>query len=241
MIFQSSAGKEWGGHGLARALAVSIALHILLLWPALQPFPRPQAAQPLAATLRAAAAPERQPAAAIPAAQPIAQRQRSRNVLHRLPDGKPDVAAQPAVPQVAAAVEPTNNLTAYAGASAVQGGSIGPAPAAGAPAPDAGSLDADGIRAYRIGLARGARAHKRYPGIAQERGWAGTAEVRVAVSREGRLRQVLLARSSGYDVLDGEAVAMMSRAAAAAAVPESLRGREFAVSLPVVFDLAEQQ
>ena len=35
------------------------------------------------------------------------------------------------------------------------------------------------------------------------------------------------------------AVDMMTRAAAAAAVPELLRGREFAVSLPVVFDLAE--
>jgi hypothetical protein len=36
-------------------------------------------------------------------------------------------------------------------------------------------------------------------------------------------------------------VDMMTRAAAAAYVPELLRGREFSVSLPVVFDLAERQ
>lgn len=118
--------------------------------------------------------------------------------------------------------------------------SLGAVAVAGTPAPGVEVLDADGIRAYRIDLARGARAHKRYPGIAQERGWAGTAEIRVAVSREGRLRQILLGRSSGHDVLDREAVEMMSRAAAAAPVPESLRGREFAVSMPVVFALDEQ-
>ncbi|MBI3141051.1 MAG: energy transducer TonB [Rhodocyclales bacterium] len=113
-----------------------------------------------------------------------------------------------------------------------------PAPA-GALAAASEGPNPDGVRAYRLGLARGARAYKRYPELARERGWEGTAEVRVDVSREGRPRQVLLARSSGHELLDREAVAMLARAAAAAAVPESLRGREFAVSLPVLFDLSE--
>jgi hypothetical protein len=33
---------------------------------------------------------------------------------------------------------------------------------------------------------------------------------------------------------------MMSRAAASAVLPDSLRGREFAVRLPVVFDLDDR-
>ncbi len=113
---------------------------------------------------------------------------------------------------------------------------------AGNPAAQAGAgPDAEGIRAYRIGLAREARAHRHYPPLARERGWTGTAEVSVDVSREGRARHILLARSSGHDVLDREAVNMMSRAAASAALPDSLRGREFAVSLPVVFDIPDVQ
>lgn len=104
----------------------------------------------------------------------------------------------------------------------------------------AGRPDADGIRAYRIGLAREARSHRRYPPLALERGWTGTAEIQVDVSRQGRARQILLARSSGHEILDREAVTMMSHAAALAALPDSLRGQEFAVRLPVVFDLADR-
>jgi protein TonB len=119
------------------------------------------------------------------------------------------------------------------------GESAGAQASASASAPAEDGLDAEGLRAYRIDLARSARAHKRYPVLARERGWTGTAEVRVAVSAEGRARQVLLARSSGHELLDREALAMLSRAAAASPVPESLRGREFAVSLAVTFDLDE--
>jgi protein TonB len=61
------------------------------------------------------------------------------------------------------------------------------------------------------------------------------------VSPEGKARQVLLAHSSGYEVLDREALQMMTRAAAAASLPDALRGRAFAVSLPVVFDLRDAQ
>lgn len=104
-----------------------------------------------------------------------------------------------------------------------------------------GGPDADGIRSYRIGLAREARSHRRYPPLALERGWTGTAEIQVDVSRQGRARQILLARSSGHEILDREAVAMMSHAAASAALPDSLRGQEFAVRLPVVFDLTDLQ
>ena len=112
-----------------------------------------------------------------------------------------------------------------------------PAPS-GAAGP-ADGIDANGLRSYRIGLAREASSHRSYPPLARERGWSGTAEIEVDVPREGAPRQVVLARSSGHDILDRAALAMMSRAAAAAALPDSLRGRAFAVRLPVVFDLDE--
>lgn len=235
------AGNERAWRRLARALVLSLALHMLVLWPMPQPRAPQQAAQPLAATLRAAAVPERKPAAAVPAPQRIPQPPRTQDVPHQSGGDKPAVIAQPAVPRTPALEAASGSAVVSANRNQVQLASLGAASAAGVPAPETEGLDADGIRAYRMGLARGARAYKRYPGIAQERGWAGTAEVRIAVSREGRPRQILLERSSGHEVLDHEAVDMMSRAAASVAVPALLRGREFAVSLPVVFDLAGQQ
>jgi protein TonB len=113
---------------------------------------------------------------------------------------------------------------------------------AGVPDGDAAGPDADGILAYRIGLGREARRHHhRYPPLARERGWTGTAEIEVDVSRQGRPRHILLARSSGHDILDREALAIMTRAAASVALPSSLRGQAFSVRLPVEFELTDSR
>jgi protein TonB len=98
-------------------------------------------------------------------------------------------------------------------------------------------LDADGLRSYRMALAREARRFKRYPRPALEAGWAGTTEVTVAVTAAGGAADPRISRSSGYPVLDEAALEMMSRALAATAVPPILLGQAFAVSLPVVFEL----
>lgn len=238
MSFQSRfhilAGRESAGDGLLPALALSIVLHGLMLWPEALPRLAQQAARPLTATLRAAPALE-SPSAPVHNAAPAVKKPAEKIVPER-------VAATHAAP--------APNLPPPSG----EGGSASGAAVAGPPAFGSGaenrnpvarpgepaSPDADGLRAYRIVLAREARAHRHYPPLARERGWTGTAEVSVDVSREGQARQILLARSSGHEVLDREAVNMMSRAAATAALPNSLRGREFAVRLPVVFDLDDR-
>lgn len=243
MVFHSTAGESIlagaraGGCRLAPALIASVLLHLLLLWPTPRPKALLESAQPLLATLRA-------PAAPLPAVDSGgAPRRRlpahQANHTQKIDTDKPrSFAVQAVVPEPAPAEE-AGPGPAAAGQPGPQA-AVPPTPApAGALAAASEGPNPDGVRAYRLGLARGARAYKRYPELARERGWEGTAEVRVDVSREGRPRQVLLARSSGHELLDREAVAMLARAAAAAAVPESLRGREFAVSLPVLFDLSE--
>jgi protein TonB len=240
--FHSIVGSVHGGgagRDLSRALLLSLALHGLVLWPALLPRAPQPAAQPLAATLRAAVLADRASAADAPPAAPAPQPQRSTDKPHQVREDKPAAMARP-VAQQEPSVEAARGVDAAPATGLTAQGTLPVAsPRTEALAAAAEGVDGDALRAYRIGLARGARAHKRYPGIAQERGWAGTAEVRVAISREGRPSRILLAHSSGHEVLDRMAVDMMTRAAAAAAVPELLRGREFAVSLPVVFDLAE--
>ncbi len=216
--------------GLLAGLTVSVLFHSLLLWPVAVPrLPGRAEPAPLAATLRPAALPE-----ALPAAPPTPPREAA------------PAPRRAAVPQRAAAAvaEPLSAAVGVpspvAPAPATAGESAPSAPAAGAATfAEEVAPDAEGMRRYRIGLAREARGHRRYPPLALERGWTGTAEVEVGVSRQGRARGVLLARSSGHDILDREALAMMSLAAAAVVPPESLRGREFSVRLPVVFDLED--
>jgi protein TonB len=105
-------------------------------------------------------------------------------------------------------------------------------------APTEHGPDAAGLRQYRLALAGEARRFRSYPEAARREGVAGTAEVRVSVTA-GTQRQAELARSSGHAVLDTAALEMLRAAAARAVLPDSLRGQEFAVLLPVVFEVEE--
>ena len=95
--------------------------------------------------------------------------------------------------------------------------------------------DADGLRQYRLSLASATRRFKRYPPEALEQHWSGTAQVRVAIAASGLPQSVELLHSSGHEVLDAVALDMLGKAALNAAVPASLRGRPFSVPLPVEF------
>jgi TonB family protein len=68
-------------------------------------------------------------------------------------------------------------------------------------------------------------------------GWAGTAEVRLEVGGDGRPRAATVVRARGYEPLDRAALTMIDAGALRARLPESLRGKTFAVALPVVFNL----
>ena len=98
----------------------------------------------------------------------------------------------------------------------------------------------DGLRGYRLAVASQARRFKRYPAQAMASGWEGSAEIRVEVGSDGRPRTATVARSSGYELLDRAALAMIDAGAVRARLPESLRGKAFAVALAVVFNLDDQ-
>ena len=102
-------------------------------------------------------------------------------------------------------------------------------------------VNADGLREYRVSLAIAARRFKRYPALARERGWEGTTEVELLVSSRLPMPEVILLRSSGHLVLDRQAQEMMAQAARATMLPESLRGRDLRIVLPVKFSLESDQ
>ena len=231
LIFQSIAlggGGRRGPAGLLPAVALSLLLHLLVLWPAATSRVPDQAGVSLAATLRLPPAPATPAVAAAAVPGPPVSRAEA-----------PPVRPRASVPPVLAAAA-VSAAPAVATPAPVAVAAAPPVAAASAGGTD-GAPDANGLSAYRIALARGARPHKRYPPLARERGWAGTVEVRIVVAADGRAPRVALGQSSGRELLDREALAMLARAAAEVPLPASLRGQAFAVSLPVVFDLAEAE
>lgn len=136
----------------------------------------------------------------------------------------PSIApAAAAAPQGMAAAAPVPAIMAEAA----------PASAGAQPA----QISAEGLRLYRLQLAREARRFKHYPQQAREHGWEGTSEVTVNASSALSVPTVALTRSSGYAVLDEQALEMIGQAVRLVALPELLRGRDFRMPIPVRFGL----
>lgn len=76
--------------------------------------------------------------------------------------------------------------------------------------------------------------HKQFPGEAQRRGDTGIATVTFTIGASGAVNSVSLARSSGSDSLDREALAMVRRASPFPAPPS---GQTMAFTAPINFNL----
>jgi protein TonB len=242
MTFDSADTRGIATRRLRYAIAASLVLHLLVLWPDHVRQLTRDAPSLLHATLRA------RPQATVESAPaPVP-----------LPVKPPQAAAAPAPMLAAPARTPdTPSLDSPAPAPVPQvpqaaadsGTKPAPAAAPSAPAAVSGGLltegaasgeAADGLRGYRLAVAVQARRFKRYPAQALASGWAGTAEVRIEVGSDGRPRPATVARSSGHEVLDRAALVTIDAGALRARLPESLRGKAFAVVLPVVFNLDEE-
>ena len=228
------------------AVAASVLLHALILWPDNSRPIEPGMPGPMQASLRLPPPQPRSPAAASAPSIP------ARAIHREIPPPAPIIPA-PAAPispprqEILAAARPTSASANRApvlpvAAPSVIGGAIAPrrAPSAQAGPTSTTPELADGLRGYRIAVAREARRFKRYPPQATASGWEGIAEIAVEVGADGQPQPATLARSSGHEPLDRAALTMIDAGAQRARLPETLRGRSFAVKLPVVFDLAEQ-
>ena len=101
--------------------------------------------------------------------------------------------------------------------------------------PDAGHR-AD-IARFRARLAADVQRFKgRYPPEARQKGMEGTAVVLVAVDTAGR-RICTLKTSTGHDVLDEKALAVVKYAASNVPMPEALRGVAFSTEIRLQFAL----
>jgi protein TonB len=106
-----------------------------------------------------------------------------------------------------------------------------PPPAVVEPAPE------DAIDDYGRALSRLLDRHKQYPQIARRRGWEGMVEVKIDIGAEGRISDVKVSQSSGYDVLDQRAIEIIQSAQPLPPAPASLQGKAFVVTVPIHFQL----
>ncbi|HEX2333633.1 MAG TPA: energy transducer TonB [Burkholderiales bacterium] len=228
--------------GFYYAVAASLALHALVLFafPELIDTARRAASIPPQIIARLME-PEPAPPVAVPA-PPVQPRPPAPAEKKKVPEAKkpapvistPQPAPTPAAPSApppvvaeAPAPQPAPPLAAVEPQRAPQ-----PPPQ---PAQPPESLSRD---QYRLQLIDEARRHKRYPPLARENNWQGDVRVDVAIGANGR-PTVTLKGSSGYDVLDRQALEMFAQAARAVPVPPALRGKEFTLELRAVYGLED--
>jgi protein TonB len=107
-----------------------------------------------------------------------------------------------------------------------------PAPVVAAQRPQSEVLEG-----YRQRLGELFARHQEYPRVAAMRGWEGEVRLRLKVARKGNLLGVVLDHSSGFDVLDQHALAMLEALASLPPLPDALEANEISVVVPVNYKL----
>ncbi|MGY1490801.1 energy transducer TonB family protein [Methylobacillus pratensis] len=99
--------------------------------------------------------------------------------------------------------------------------------------------DIDAARSlYGSLLSRAIAKYKQYPRIAQMRGWEGEVLLEVHCDETGHVLSTQVKKSSGHNVLDEQAIAMVKKASPLPQPPEILRNSKHLVILvPVPFTL----
>jgi periplasmic protein TonB len=244
MTFHSLEMRGITTRRLLYAIAASLLLHLLVFWPDHARLLNKEAPALLQATLHLL--PQARPAEAVPP-QHLPLAAPPAPTLSK-PESKPESRPpQSGLEQPKAiSVPQTPPAPAAAPSKSAPGASTAPSAPAGSTSgalltqANASGEAVDGLRGYRLSVATEARRFKRYAAQATVSGLTGSAEIRVEVGSDGRPRPATLFRSSGHELLDQAALAMIDAGAQRARLPESLRGKAFAVVLPVMFNLEDE-
>lgn len=96
---------------------------------------------------------------------------------------------------------------------------------------------ADALASYRQRLSELFAGRQAYPRMAAMRGWEGEVRLRLKVARKGNLVSIALDHSSGFEVLDQNALAMVEGIAALPELPEALGDNEIQIVVPINYKL----
>ncbi|MEY2633732.1 MAG: hypothetical protein RIR00_2386 [Pseudomonadota bacterium] len=229
---------------------LSLLLHSLLLALINPPWRKAMAElPPLIATLRlvvpGSTATQSRPASA---PLPIAAPPRSAPPRPQAPPPEARPSATPTLPRLtaeASSAGPTIPAAAAASAPAAASSAASPAPQATSPtaaAPAAASSRsaadaAEALAAYRRRLGELFAGQQDYPRLAALRGWEGEVRLRLKVARKGTLLDISLDRSSGFELLDRSAQALVEALPALPPLPDSIDLNEIQVVVPIHYKL----
>jgi protein TonB len=95
------------------------------------------------------------------------------------------------------------------------------------------------LRDYSAIVSGAVGRKKVYPRLAVMRRWQGTADLKLQIAADGGLKALSVAHSSGFEILDDQAMKMVKEAMPLPTLPDGLRGREFVIDIPVAFKLQD--
>ena len=232
----------------------SIALHALVLigmsW-APAPAPPAKTLLVLTATLApSAAAPTASPQPPQPrlALPPPTEPVSASRPASAKPATTPIPSAQRTAPAEPAKAPPPESATAAPSPAPSSAQPPAPVQAKAAPQAPAGIPTEAGAKSgnetdtgtreqYRLALIVATRRYKRYPAIAMEKGWQGRVEVHMVIGANGMIASATIKSGSGHEVLDNQALDMLKKGKTTVPIPASLRGREFSIDVPIIFNL----
>ena len=200
---------------LPKAIGISIAIHIILMI-GLPEFKKPLL-KPLEMSVTISTSPIPKPIEKIETPQPIKKVEPVQKRITPIIDKNATSIAQPipkevAPPMPAEAISKTPNIVPQEQVT-------------------------QHLESYSSLLANAIAKYKQYPKIAQMRGWQGTVIADLEIDSKGSVVSVKIKKSSTYEVLDNEALEMIKKASPFPTPPESLRGKNFNVLVPISFKL----
>lgn len=235
------------------ALLLSVGMHAIALFvlPSFSSAPHPQSEQITVEIVAEKAKPAPSPPEEAP--KPLPEPPKPKPVPKKpLPAPKPVPAPQPqteapppppsheAEPPKSAPPAPPPVIAAPPKPAEPPSTFVAPAPPTPEPPKPRGPSEQDIENArgnYSNALAREFAKHKQYPRIAQMRGWQGTAKVELHLDASGNMTSSAISESSGFEVLDKQALEMVRKATPLPQPPDALRGREFTIIVPITFKL----
>jgi periplasmic protein TonB len=186
------------------------------------PLPEPQQEVlplPEPDTLKLAPSPAPHPAVTLPPPQPPKPKPKVKRVEH------------PPMPQREA--EPAPPLQTPAPAVAAP-----PTPMPQTAAPQSTASSAVSARAsWQAQLLAWLEKYKRYPRVAQKQRQQGIVYLRFAIDRQGKVLLSQISKSSGFELLDDEVVALIERAQPVPSPPPEVSGNRIELLVPVSFSL----
>ena len=93
---------------------------------------------------------------------------------------------------------------------------------------------------YRNSVQKEIQRNLRYPKMAQKRLISGVAKIEIVLNAEGNISAVNLVSSSGNDLLDAEAVAVINRSSLQQYMNAMLKGKIDRIIIPVSFALPDE-